>query len=211
MSQTAGCFFCRVPRSEVLMPFGELLRSLRGDHVLVDVRRDKIGGGDLRGFVADLSDELVLLDIVDDVRANGQMIVMRDDISFLRWNTAQMRAWERAVIVADVPTAPEPAIDLTDWMSAITSLESHDRLLTFHRERMDESVCYLARDIELSFGLVVGLQVSIDGEEDGRFALQMGDLTRIDFGSAYERGLGLILGWSGGIKALSPSLSKSKQ
>jgi len=189
------------------MPFGELLRSLQCDHVLVDVRRDKIGGGDIRGFVADLSDELVLLDIVDDVRANGHMIVMRDDISFLRWNTAQMRAWERAVVVANVPTSPEPAIDLTDWMSAIASLESHDRLLTFHRERMDGSVCYLARDIELSFGLVVGLQVSIDGEEDGRFALRMEDLTRLDFGTAYERGLGRILGLERGHQGVVPDPS----
>lgn len=177
------------------MPFGQLLGELRSDHVLVDVRRDEIGGGDLRGFVADLSDELVLLDIVDDgSQADGHAIIMRDDITFLRWNTAAMRAWERSVASEDVPASPGPTIDLSEWRSAIASLESRDRLLTFRRERMDGSVCYIAREIELTFDLVVAIQVSTEGKEDGRFALRVGDLTRLDFGSAYELGLGRILG-----------------
>ena len=187
------------------MPFGQVLGELRSDHVLVDIRRDEIGGGDLRGFVADLSDELVLLDIVNDgVRGDGHAIILRDDITFLRWDTVAMRAWQRSVDAPAYPESPGLTIDLSDWRSVIASLESQDRLLTFHRERMDGSVCYIARELDLSFDLVVGLQVSTEGEEDGRFALRVGYLTRLDFDGSYERGLGRMMGIERGQQSVVP-------
>jgi len=80
------------------MAFGELLERLKTERVLVDVRRDDLDAGDLRGFVVGVSDELALIAVVSDhVRRDGFTILRRSDITFLRWGMARMKAWERVV------------------------------------------------------------------------------------------------------------------
>ena len=177
------------------MPFGELLGESRSRRDLADFRRDEMKADDIRGFVAGLSGELVLIEVVgDDLRSDGHRIIKLDDLTFVRWGTGQMRAWERAFEAREPGEVPADALDLTDWRSASASLQATGRLVTFHRERMDRSTVYIARDFDLTFDLVVGTQISTEGEEDGSFAIRFEDITRIDFGGGYERGLERVLG-----------------
>ncbi len=172
------------------MPFAQLLAQLRDDRTLVDVRRDEIGGGDIRGYISDITDELVRIDAVaDDLQSDGLVIVNLDDITFLRWDTAKMRAWSRVVEVREADQSFDSTLDLSDWRSLLASLEGTDRLVSFHREKMDGGTCYIAREFSMTYDLIVGLQVTSEGEENGSFAIQVEDLTRIDLGAGYESGL----------------------
>jgi hypothetical protein len=176
------------------MAFGELLRKLLDERALVDIRRDAMNVDDIRGFVADISDELVLIAAVaDDIRTDGYRIINRDDITLLRWSTGKMKAWERVIGFPDADVAAAPGLDLSDWRAAIASLEPTVSLLTFHRERMDHQTCYIARNFELTYDLIVGVQVTTEGEENGSFAIRVEDITRLDFGAGYERRLNQIL------------------
>ena len=176
------------------MPFDDVLKTLQGERVIVDVRRDELGGADIRGFVAGVSDDLVLIAVVGDhIERDGFTILERSDITFLRWGTGQMKAWERVVKTFDQDELVNLPRDLADWQSAITLLKSAGPV-SFYRERVDKGTTYIARDFALKGDLIVGTQVTTEGEEDGVFAFKLDDLTRVEFGGSYERGLGRILG-----------------
>jgi len=58
---------------------------------------------------------------------------------------------------------------------------------------VDQSTAYIARNFELASDLIVGVQVTKEGEEDGTFPIRVEDLTRIDFGGGYDQGLSRVL------------------
>ncbi len=176
------------------MPFGDLLDQLEREKAIVDIRRDRIDADDLRGMILEVSPSLVLLGIVSDgIRRDGYSIIARDQVTFLRWGTGVLRARQR--IVESRGDHPDrPTLDLSDWHQAIATAREHSPIMTFQRESSDPQTCYLSDDFEVKGDLIVGSQVTTEGERDGYFALNLDDLTRIDFGGSYETGLFAMLG-----------------
>lgn len=174
------------------MPFSAMLNRLQDERALVDVRRDGLDVSDIRGFIVGVSEALVLIAVVgDSIERDGFTIVERSAITFLRWGEPRLVAWAWVVELDRHELAAFPQ-DLTDWRSTIASPRP-SRLLTFHREAIDRSTAYVAREFEVMGDLLVGKQVTPDGEEQGAFAIKLEDLTRVDFGGSYERGLSRIL------------------
>jgi len=172
------------------MALDELLNDLRDRKALVDWRRDRMNSGDLRGYLLDYSDELLLLGVVSDfIRDDGYTIVAREDVTFLRWDTDILRGWRRAAFSSQGELAEDPKVDLEGWAGVLRSLDGVADLLTFHREKLDSSTCYIAGRFEIRDPWLIGEQLTSDATHDGRFALLLEDLTRIDFGGSYELGL----------------------
>ena len=176
------------------MPFAQLLAQLHDDRALVDIRRDEIGGPDIRGYIGEISDELVRVEAVaDDMRTDGFIILSLDDITFVRWDTAKLKAWSRAVEIRELDKTFGADLDLSNWRALLASLEGTSRLVSIHRENMDGGTCYITREFSMTYDLIVGLQVTTEGDENGSFAIRVEDLTRIDLGAGYQSGLDRIL------------------
>lgn len=174
------------------MAFDEMLNDLRDRKALVDFRRDRLNVGDLRGYLLDYSEELMLIGVVSDfVRHDGYRIIAREDLTYLRWDTDILRGWRRAAISLAGEVAEGPKVDLEGWSGAIRSLDGVAELLTFHRHRLDSSTCYIALRFELREPWLIGDQLTSEATHDGRFAMLLEDLTQIDFGGSYEKGLSL--------------------
>jgi hypothetical protein len=175
------------------MIFLDQLNELSESRTLVDVRRDDLNVDDLRGFILGTSAKLVLIGLVgDDIQPDGYTLIDLNDVTFLRWGTAQLMAWERAVrgmtgqdLLVDV--------DLSSWWSAIAAAQATSPLVTFHRERLAPTTCYISDQFRYSDSLIVGRHISIEGERDGSIAIRSDDLTRVDFGGRYESGLNRVL------------------
>ena len=177
------------------MIFFELLNELSEAKSLVDVRRDDLEVDDIRGFILGTSAKLVLIGVVgDDIRDDGYTIIELDDVTFLRWGTDQLLAWERVLPRPDGDAEVAADLDLSTWWGAIESARSKAPLITFRRERFNSSACYISDGFRTSDDSIIGRQVSTDGQRNGSFALRSDDLTRVDFGGRYEGGLGRILG-----------------
>ena len=175
------------------MIFLELLNELSESKSLVDVRRDELEVDDIRGFILATSAKLVLIGVVgDDIRHDGYTIVELDDITFLRWGTDNLLGWEK---VLRGPEGDDMAkeLDLSNWWAAIEVARAKAALITFHRERLDSTVCYISDRFQFSDLSVIGRQITTDGQRNGSFALRSEDLTRIDFGARYESGLNRML------------------
>ena len=176
------------------MPFSDLMRELKQQKTLVDIRRDELDVSDIRGHILDVTGCLVLIGVVaDDIRLDGYSVISRDEVSFLRWGTDVLRGWQDVLNGRGGDDETASAVDITDWWRAIGTIRDHTPLLTFHRERFDPRTCYISDEFEVTPISIVGRQITTDGMRNGSFAIKMGDLTRIDFGGSYEHGLKRML------------------
>jgi hypothetical protein len=174
-----------------IWPFDQLMESRQ----LVDVRRDGLGVSDIRGFVVAACPRHVLLEVVsDEVQRNGYVVLRAEDIRFLRWGRSQLQAWARAL-------GPEQGNEHTElrrafatcaqkgWAGIVSHFAETPMLLTFHRELLDPSTCYVGHEVQVRGGMVWAEEVSVEGTIDGHFGIALDDVTRMDFGGLYEKAL----------------------
>jgi hypothetical protein len=166
----------------------DMLSRLREERSLVDLRRDRFDSADLRGYVLDLDPELALIALVaDDVTPNGYSLVMTKDISFVRWGMRSQSAWQQALAGSSWFPAPKD-LSLSGWPQAINSLKGAG-VLSVYREGIDSATAYLGMDFLVNDDALQFSQVTIEGEENGLVALNIEDISRIDFGGSYEGAL----------------------
>ena len=167
-----------------------MLEEARKDGWLVRIKRENMDSGSFCGFVGGLSSDYVAISEIDsNCRFDGASVFETDEVTFLEWDTADLR--NRARVLEESPTSPLPlaALELSSWESVIRSVAASYPVLTFHRDRTDSSSCYLGANIEIEEEIVRADRISYDGEIDGRFALRLGDLTQVEFGDGYAAAL----------------------
>ena len=112
-----------------------------------------------------------------------------EDVSFVRWANERLQGWTR--ILYESPTSPDAIghVDLSSWETAIESVHRKEPALAFYREYLDEGGSFIGTNVRLLGDIVEADEISTEGTIDGQFALPTMDLTRVDFGGGYERGL----------------------
>ena len=85
-----------------------------------------------------------------------------------------------------------PKLDLSSWRTVVTSASRRFPLITLHTERRDADVCYIGRPTTLTARSGTFLSINPDGEWDDELAVAWADVTRVDFGGAYEEALALV-------------------
>jgi hypothetical protein len=177
------------------MPFGELLERFRVERTLVELRRDGLVTAPVTGLVLGFSKRLVLAQVADeDGRPDGYAVLRRGDLTRVDWDTPPLRrlALASGALARSDPVTRE--IQLADWRTAIESAALAAPLLTFRREDTGEKTTSRSSGVQLLKHLMVGEWVSNGGIEEGRFALPIETLTRLDFAGGFERGLERALG-----------------
>ena len=166
------------------------LNQAREQGSLIDLKREGVERGFIRGFVAALSADHVVLSLVDDLcNFNGTSILEVDHVSFVRWDTEVLQAWAR--VLQESPSSPASVrhVDLSSWESVVRSVVGQEKVVTLHRERIDDSTCYIGTNIRIEGESVQADEISVEGTIDGYFSLRLGDLTKLDFGGGYELAL----------------------
>ncbi len=169
-----------------------LLRQLHADGKLVDLRRER--QTDVRGYIEAMTDEFLLIAVAgDNVTLDGFAVIRAEDVEFVRWGTDALEAWSSALQYQHETARRAEFVALSDWRSIISSIALHERLITFHLSDQKSGVCYIGTAIRFEGDAVVAECVSTDGSIDGHWALMLDDISQIDFGRAYERGLARML------------------
>ena len=166
-----------------------LLEEAQREGWLVNLKREGLDDS-LRGFVAAVSANLLVLSVVDlNCRFDGAKVLETEAVAFLEWDTDFLRA--RARLIAESPTSPVRVtdIDLTSWESVIRTVAAREPIMTLHRERLDPSIFHVGTSVSIEGEYVRAQEVSVDGIISGHFALRLSDLTQIEFGDGYELAL----------------------
>jgi hypothetical protein len=168
----------------------ETLHRIQQDGLLVDLRRESLDSLTLRCFVTALSADFAVLSRVNDnCEFDGVIVIRTEDVTFARWDSEVLRSW--GTVLQESPSSPEPAgfVDLASWESVVRTIHDNVPVVTFQRERADGDICHVGTGITILAEGIEADEVSIEGTIDGKFAINLEDLTRVDFGGGYERAL----------------------
>ncbi|KJZ10696.1 MAG: hypothetical protein ACPGUE_18455 [Marinomonas sp.] len=162
---------------------------------LVRIFREELDGPDnwSDGFIIDANEEMVLLQLVDDsIRLNGYQILFLEDISDFV-HPAPFNDFQKKVLELREEEAQNPEIELGDLSQILLDISEDFGLVTLHREELESDSCEIGRVVkadEVSFELE---EIGSDARWfDETYEYDLYDITRIEFGGAYEEALLLV-------------------
>ena len=157
---------------------------------VVDFKRLKIDNYDLRGFVLDYSDDLTLLNVLDNnFYLNGFTVVRNSDITRYRAYDKDDYFLNMALRLKSIKPARKPKIDLANWAAVLLSAQKLFPLLTIHREAISNKVCYIGKLVTVTEKTFTLYQIDSDANWGRAQRRKFTDLTKIDFGGGYEDAL----------------------
>lgn len=151
--------------------------------------------GHCTGYVVGVDADLCLLLHIDDsIRFNGFQVYRVRDVRGLRVEpyadfkrTALRRRGDRRPV--------KPRLRLEGLGELIRSAARHFPLVTIHRERVDPGVCHIGAVVDVGDRRVVLREIRPGGtwcQGLDHYALR--EITRVDFGGAYEDALHVVGG-----------------
>lgn len=160
--------------------------------------------GSIHGYVLDIGPRLFLLGLVDDnIRFNGFQCMRLSDIRRLCAPDPYADFIVTALRKRGEIIRRKPRVSLNSLPELLTSANGLFPLVTIHRERVKPDTCEIGRVVGITKIHVSLLEIGPDAiweEKPTEIALR--DITRVDFGGAYEDALHVVGG--------SPPRSKLK-
>lgn len=171
------------------------LEKAKSRNNLVRIFREELDGVDswYDGFVLDANEEMVLLQLVDDsIRLNGYQILFLEDISDFV-HPSPFNDFQKKVLELRGEEIEYPNIRLTELGELLLEITEEFGLVTLHREELEDDSCEIGRILKVD-------DVSFELEEigsdarwfDETYEYDLYDITRIEFGGAYEEALLLV-------------------
>lgn len=162
---------------------------------LVRIFREELDGPDnwSDGFIIDANEDMVLLQLVDDsIRLNGYQILFLEDISDFV-HPAPFNDFQKKVLELRQEEISDPGIELGELNQILLNISEEYGLVTLHREELESDSCEIGRVIkadDVSFELE---EIGSDARWfDETYDYDLYDITRIEFGGAYEDALLLV-------------------
>lgn len=160
---------------------------------LVEIDRRPVSKDNEIGFVVGASEQLLLLHLFSkNMFLDGYSV-------FPLWEVDRYRVYEgwdffanRALAIRKQFPKKQPGIDLTDFACLIESANGLFPLITIYRERMDDSSLYIGRISGVTEKTVTLEEISPSANFDKTSRYGLKDITRVDFGGAYESALWLV-------------------
>ena len=151
---------------------------------------DKICGG----YVVGLSAEFVLLHqySVGVICFNGWVAIPLGGINKVRLPHDHDNAIHRALQIKGMtPTAPQ-SVDLTDFVSLLSSVDAHFPLTALHVDDAFNQACHIGRVAKLGERAVTLRKIDAGANWIDIEKFRYDTITRIDFGGGYEEALWLV-------------------
>ncbi|QUX91416.1 hypothetical protein CYL31_08285 [Marinomonas sp. A3A] len=168
------------------------LEKARTRNNVVRIFREELDGPDgwTDGFVVDANEEMVLLQLVDDsVRLNGYQILFLEDISDFA-HPAPFNDFQKKVLALRGEEVVDPEVELEDLAVLLIDISEEFGLVTLHREEIEPDSCEIGRVVRADAVTYELEEIGSDARWfDDTFEYDLYDITRIEFGGAYEDAL----------------------
>lgn len=152
--------------------------------------------GSVSGYLLDIGPRFFLLALVEDAcRFNGFQCLRLSDVRELEVPHKYASFAEAALKKLGQRIPAKPRVNVTNIEGLLKSASRVFPLITIHREIIDPDVCYIGRVGHVEKGLLSLLEIGPDAKWDSspsEYLLK--DITRVDFGGAYEDALILVGG-----------------
>ena len=152
--------------------------------------------GSVNGYIVDLGPRWILLALVGDgIRYNGFQCFRLADIRELQVPDPYAAFVEAALKKRGQRMPKKPRVAVASIDELLLSANRSYPLVTIHREKVDPDVCYIGRVVQVEDGHVSLLEINPDATwETQPKQYRLRDITRVDFGGAYEDALHLVGG-----------------
>ena len=170
-----------------------IIEELRTEGRLVGLRRGRFDDR-TTGFIVRNSPDFLVMSVVEsNCSFDGTAIVRVPDVSYVEWDTIRLRG--RSRVLAESPSSPDVVdyLDLSSWESIVRSAAAQVPVLVFRCEDLDSSRFDVGTRVRVDGECVRADNLTVDGVLEGEFAIDMDDLTRIEFGGGYELALWRML------------------
>ena len=168
------------------------LEKARTRKNVVRIFRDEIDGPDnwTDGFIIAANEEMVLMQLIDDgVHLNGYQILFLEDISDFM-HPAPFNDFQKRVLEIRGEEIEDPEVDLDDLAVLLMDISEEFGLVTIHREEVDSDGCEIGRVLRADATTFELEEIGSDARWfDETYEYDLYDITRIEFGSAYEDAL----------------------
>ena len=160
----------------------------------MQVRSRIKGAGSTRGFVVGVSDSLILIHEVngDTFSLNGYSVVRCEDVKDYRVFDKREYWQNRAIRRLKIAPVALPEISLASVPALLASIDERFSLTAFHPEQKRPDICYIGRLLTMTDKTVTIDDLDSNAEWSGPRRIKLNDITRIDFGSAYEEALAVV-------------------
>lgn len=176
-------------------PSPAALSLLQRARTIVRMHRSALEKGHVDGRVAGVSKTLVVLSILDEgLHPNGFNVLRLSDISELEGTAPHAEFMAKVLRLRKERLSPAPKLDLSSWRTVVETASRRFPLVTLHIEQKIPDVCYIGRPAQLTSRKGTFLTINPDGEWDwdDPLTLAWADVTRVDFGGAYEEAVALV-------------------
>ena len=152
--------------------------------------------GSTQGYVLDIGPRFFLLGFVDDnIRFNGFQCMRLSDIRRLRVPDPYADFTVAALRKRGETLRKKPRVSLNSLPELLKSANRLFPLVTIQRERAKPDTCEIGRVVEITKSHVSLLEIGPDAIwDDEPTEIPLREITRVDFGGAYEDALHLIGG-----------------
>mgnify|MGYP005991583335 CR=1 FL=1 len=168
------------------------LEKARTRNNVVRIFREELDGpeGWTDGFVVAANEEMVLLQLVDDsIRLNGYQVLFLEDISDFA-HPAPFNDFQKKVLGLRGEDVVDPEVELDDLAVLLIDVSEEFGLVTLHREEIEPDSCEIGRVIRADAVTYELEEIGSDARWfDDTFEYDLYDITRIEFGGAYEDAL----------------------
>jgi hypothetical protein len=168
---------------------------------LVAIERIDLADGLITGFVAGCGPEWFALDVVDQsVRIDGVTCLAYADVSLCEAPAPGADFTVKALRVLGVERPTQLDVDLTSLESLLRTAGALYPVMTISAEGSEPDSCWVGRLDSVSRHLATLQLINPDAQwekEPEEFGLD--EITRIDFGTEYERAL-VLVGGAGGFR-----------
>jgi hypothetical protein len=150
--------------------------------------------GTVNGYVLDIGPRFFLIALVSDgLRPNGFQCYRLSDVRKLRVPHKYARFHEAVLKKRGIRFPKKPHVDLSNLAKLLLTANRAFPLVTIHREKVDASVSWIGRVVDIRKGWVTLLEIGPDASWDDRLEIyRLSEITRVDFGGDYEDALQLI-------------------
>ena len=182
----------------------EFKRTLKKAHLagtLVGVERVDLADGLIVGFVAGCGPDWLALDVVDQsVRIDGVTCLAYADLSYVEAPPPGADFTLKALRALGVERPTGLDVDLTSLETLLRTAGSLYPVLTISAEGSEPDSCWIGRVAAVNRHLLTVKLINTEAEwEDEPEEFGLDEITRVDFGTLYERAL-VLVGGDGGFR-----------
>lgn len=152
--------------------------------------------GSVHGRVLDIGPQFFLLALLDEyIMWNGFQCFRISDVRELQAPAKYSGFYEAAIKKRRDRLPEKPAIDVSSLMKLLLTANQAFPLVTIHLEGVKPNVCYIGRIVDVTSGRVSIIEIGPDAAwDDQPTTYKLSEITRVDFGGAYEEALHLVAG-----------------